>query len=89
VCVVYLSCRLLFVLKYFTSLKTASKAAEKASRRHKTRYDLKVRNSVLKQGDRVLLKNNHIRGKQKLAHRWNREPYVIDSQPDHHSSICN
>jgi hypothetical protein len=26
--------------------KTAYKAAEKASRRHKTRYDLKVRNSV-------------------------------------------
>jgi hypothetical protein len=43
---------------------------------------LKVRNSVLKQGDRVLLKNIHIRGKQKLANRWNREPYVIDSQPD-------
>jgi hypothetical protein len=62
--------------------KTASKAAEKASRRHKTRYDLKVRNSVLNQGDRVLLKNIHIRGKQKLANRWNREPYVIDSQPD-------
>jgi hypothetical protein len=63
VCVVYLSCRLLFVLKYFTSLKTASKAAEKASRRHKTRYDLKVRNSVLKQGDRDLLKHNQITGK--------------------------
>jgi transposase InsO family protein len=62
--------------------KTASKAADKASRRHKTRYDLKVRNSVLKQGDRVLLKNIHIRGKQKLANRWNREPYLIDSQPD-------
>ena len=44
--------------------KTASKAAEKASRRHKTRYDLKVRNSVLKQGDRVLLKNIQITGKQ-------------------------
>jgi hypothetical protein len=42
----------------------------------------KVRNSVLKQGDRVLLKNIHIRGKQKLANRWNREPYLIDSQPD-------
>jgi hypothetical protein len=44
--------------------------------------DLKVRNSVLKQDDRVLLKNIHISGKQKLANRWNREPYVIDSQPD-------
>ena len=50
--------------------KTAAKVAEKASKRHKTRYDLKVRNSVLQQGDRVLLKNIHIRGKQKLANRW-------------------
>ena len=43
---------------------------------------MKVSNSVLKQGDRVLFKNIHIRGKQRLANRWNREPYVIDSQPD-------
>lgn len=62
--------------------KTAAKSAEKASRRHKTRYDLRVRNSVLKSGDRVLLKNIHIRGKQKLANRWNREPFVVVSQPD-------
>ena len=45
-------------------------------------YDLKVRNSVLKQCDRVMFKNIHIRGKQKRANCWNREPYVIDSQPD-------
>jgi hypothetical protein len=44
-------------------------------------YDLKVRNSVLKQGDRFLLKNIHIRGKQKLANRWNRESCVIYTQP--------
>jgi hypothetical protein len=62
--------------------KTASKAAEKASIRHTRMYDLKVRNSVLKQGDRALFKNIHIRGKQKRANRWNREPSVIDSQPD-------
>ena len=43
---------------------------------------MKVRHLVLKQGDRVLFKNIHIRGKQKLANRWNREPYVIDPQPD-------
>ncbi|CAC5391254.1 unnamed protein product [Mytilus coruscus] len=62
--------------------KTAAKVAEKASRRHKTRYDLKVRNSVLKKGDRVLLKNIHIKGRQKLANRWNREPFIVVSKPD-------
>ena len=34
--------------------KTAANEAQKASRRHKTCYDLKARNSVLKPGDRVL-----------------------------------
>ena len=36
----------------------------------------------MKQGDRVLFKNIHIKGKQRPANSWNREPYVIDSQPD-------
>ncbi|VDI56489.1 Hypothetical predicted protein [Mytilus galloprovincialis] len=36
--------------------KTAAKVADKAGKRHKTRYDLKVRHSNLQKGDRVLLK---------------------------------
>ena len=61
--------------------KTASREIERSKRRHKTRYDLKVRSSVLRPGDRVLLKNVGIRGKHKLANRWNRCPYVVQSQP--------
>lgn len=34
--------------------KTAANEAQKASRRHKTRYDLKARNSVLKPGEQYL-----------------------------------
>ncbi|CAC5391273.1 unnamed protein product [Mytilus coruscus] len=41
--------------------KTAAKVAEKTSRRQKTRYDLNLKNSVLKKEDRVLLKNIHIK----------------------------
>ncbi|CAC5389805.1 unnamed protein product [Mytilus coruscus] len=37
--------------------KTAEKSAEGTGRRHKTQYDLKVRQSVLEPGDRVLLSN--------------------------------
>lgn len=40
--------------KRFKSVyKTAANEAQKTSRRHKTRYDLKACNSVLKPGDRV------------------------------------
>ncbi|VDI68266.1 Hypothetical predicted protein [Mytilus galloprovincialis] len=46
------------------------KSAERTGRRHKTRYDLKVRQSVLEPGDRVLLKNVAFRGKHKLENKW-------------------
>lgn len=36
--------------------KTAMKTADKTTRRHKSRYDLKVRQSVLETSDRLLLK---------------------------------
>ena len=62
--------------------KTAAKTVEKANRRHKNRYDLKVRHSVLEPGDRVLLKNVAFKGKHKLENKWGREPYIIVSKPD-------
>ena len=61
--------------------KTAANEAQKTSRRHNSRYDLKACNSVLKPGDRVFLKNVSIRGRHKLANNWERTPYVIQSQP--------
>jgi len=62
--------------------KTAAKVAEKASNRHKTRYDLKVLHSNLQKGDRVLLKKVGFKGKHKLEHKWERDHYIIESQPD-------
>ena len=62
--------------------KTAAKVAEKASKRHKTRYDLRVRHSNLQKGDRVLLKKVGFKGKHKLENKWERDPYIIESQPD-------
>ncbi len=61
---------------------TAAKHADKSARRHKSRYDLKVRESIVNVGDRVLVKNVSVRGKCKLANRWERQPYIVDSQPD-------
>ena len=62
--------------------KPAEKEAEKAGKGHKARYDLRVRSSVLKPGDRVLLKNVGLRGKHKLANKSNCIPYVVKSHPD-------
>lgn len=60
----------------------ATKEARDASGRQKTAYDSKARESVLSKGDRVLVKNLGIRGKQKLANYWEEQPYVIVDQPN-------
>jgi hypothetical protein len=62
--------------------KTATKVAEKASKRHKTRYDLRVRLWNLQKGDRVLLKKVGFKSKHKLENKWERDPYIIESQTD-------
>ena len=62
--------------------RTAQKAAQKSAAKHKATYDLKARHSTLHEGDRVLVKNVGLRGKRKLADRWERTPYTIKSQPN-------
>ena len=62
--------------------KIASTEAAKQAARHKAIYDLKVRQSKLEVGDRVLVKNVRMDKKQKLADRWLREVYVVTSQPN-------
>ena len=59
----------------------AEKVAKKSADKQKAHYDLKVRHSNLKPGDRVLVKNVGLRGKRKIADRWERNPYVVKSQP--------
>ncbi|XP_070573181.1 uncharacterized protein [Ptychodera flava] len=55
----------------------ASKAAAKKSSYNKKRYDSRARGAVLEHGDRVLVKNVSIRGKHKIADRWERDVYVV------------
>ena len=62
--------------------KTAAKQAQKHAHQSKDRYDLKVRESAVQPGDIVLIKNVGLKGKQKLADRWNRQPYVVIDQPN-------
>ena len=49
--------------------KKAHELSMKSSAKHKLNYDLRVRSSVLRLGDRVLVKNAGVRGKCKLADR--------------------
>jgi len=60
----------------------ASRQTENANRRHKDRYDTKVRESLLQPGDRVLIRMVGLVGKHKLADKWRREVYVVLRQPN-------
>ena len=43
--------------------------------------DKRVRYIKLEPGDRVLIRNVGLRGKQKLADIWDKHPYLVKSQP--------
>ena len=63
--------------------KKAQEAAKQSAAQHKRYYDLKVRSSgSLHPGDRVLVRNVGLRGKQKLADKWEQHPYIVVSQPN-------
>nr|XP_055059066.1 uncharacterized protein LOC129442817 [Misgurnus anguillicaudatus]XP_055059067.1 uncharacterized protein LOC129442817 [Misgurnus anguillicaudatus] len=62
------------------SYKVAVEHSKKTALRNKERYDLKVRESTLRVGDRVLVKNVGIRGKHKLADKWSNTVYQVVKQ---------
>ena len=62
--------------------KVASSEAQKSAERHKAQYDLKVRESTVDVGDRVLVRNVGFKGKHKLADKWDKDPYVVLDKPD-------
>lgn len=62
--------------------RLANANAERARKRQKGNFDLKVRGAVLHPGDRVLVKKVAFKGKHKIEDRWEAEPYVILEQPN-------
>ncbi len=74
-----------FHSQYVKTLKThlqesyelARKNAAKIAARNKTRYDKRVKESSLEVGDRVLVRNVRLRGKHKLADKWDSEVDVV------------
>ncbi len=59
----------------------AGQESKQSAQNQKRQYDKGVRHSVLKPGDIVLVRNVGLRGKQKLADRWERQPYIVKRQP--------
>ncbi|XP_039544364.1 uncharacterized protein LOC120490916 [Pimephales promelas] len=74
-----------FHSQYVKTLKThlqesyelARKNAAKVAARNKTRYDKRVTESSLDEGDRILVRNVRLRGKHKLADKWDSEVYIM------------
>jgi transposase InsO family protein len=65
-----------------TSYQKAKEMASKTAEMNKHKYDFKVRAAKLIPGDLVLVRNVTLRGKQKIADRWENEPYIVVSQPN-------
>ena len=59
----------------------ANEEARRAGEKYKKYYDEKVRHAVLEVGDRVLVRNVGLKGRQKLADKWGKEIYIVKSQP--------
>lgn len=71
--------------KYVTSLKSrleesyklALENSRRVAVRNKKRFDRNVVASVLEVGDRVLVRNVRLRGKQKLSDKWEPNVYIV------------
>lgn len=59
------------------SFKFASKSALKRAEQNKTQFDKRIIPLMLEVRDRVLVKNVHLRGKHKLADKWEQDVHVV------------
>lgn len=62
--------------------KIASPEADNSAVRHKHRFDTQVRESTIHVVDWVLIRNVGLKGKQKLADKWDRDSFIVVSQPN-------
>ncbi|XP_036004828.1 uncharacterized protein LOC118566561 [Fundulus heteroclitus] len=59
------------------SYALAIEHSKKMSDKNKVRFDKKIKAAELFSGDKVLVRNVNIRGKHKLANRWEQNIYVV------------
>lgn len=62
------------------SYRIATSNAQKNAGRNKARFDRRVVESTLQSGDRVLVRNVKLRGKHKLADKWEKDVYIVLKQ---------
>lgn len=62
------------------SYHIATENALKSAKTNKKRFDKLVRESTLQVGDRILVRNVSLRGKQKIADRWGADIHVVVKQ---------
>ena len=55
---------------------------KKSGENRKKWYDVKVQGASLQPGDQVLVRKIGLKGKQKLADRWEEDVFVVTSQPN-------
>ncbi|KAI7797198.1 hypothetical protein IRJ41_020208, partial [Triplophysa rosa] len=55
----------------------ATETAQKSQQRNKRLYDRRVTHQTLAVGDRVLIRNLAVTGKNKLGDKWNSFPYLV------------
>lgn len=64
-----------------TAYRKAKDTALKTADVNKRYYDTKARAATIQPSDLVLVRNVSIRGKKKIADRWEQEPYIVVNQP--------
>ena len=62
--------------------KLASETAKKTATDNKRRYDQKVKENHIVEGDTVFVRKAHHTGKAKLADIWKADPYIIVDVPN-------
>jgi transposase InsO family protein len=62
--------------------RLVSENSHQSARDNKRRYDRRVRGAVPVVGDRVLVKNVGLKGKNKLANKWHKDVFLIVGQND-------
>ena len=62
--------------------RSAAAEASRQSTKSEAAYNQRVRDSKLKVGDTVLVRNVGLQGKHKLADRWDSNPYIVLEMPN-------
>ena len=68
-------------------MKVASKEANKNATRHKSNHNGNVREATLGVGDRLFIRKVGLKGKNKLADRWDKHSYIVIEVPNEYVPV--